>query len=137
MNNKLKDVSLKKALEVIGATDIKCSTKGFWYVSARFTLNGVSYILSSHDLRYQTKLGSNEIDLNALPELYYRRTDKSTAPNIFNIHDLFAAQGVRVPHYKLQYDPWNNWKKTACNTNKRSRTAARTRLSIPELNTHP
>lgn len=137
MTSTLKDVSLKKALEVIGATGIKCSTKEHWFVSARFTLYGEPYRLMSCDLRRHCKPGSEEIDLNALPEIAYRK-DTPHAPNLWNIHDLFAAHGVRVPLSKLQYEPYNSWKRySSPEAIRRCKSAERTLKSIPELITHP
>lgn len=115
---KLKEVSMKKALETLGATDIKVNRKGFWSVSGFFTLNGKKYRYGSFDLREVVIPGTDDIDLNAEAPLFYYELSSNGAPirpNSLDLNDRFAAVGVRVPMSKHEYDPWNAWKRTPKN----------------------
>lgn len=110
---KLKEVSMKKALETLGATDIKVNRKGFWCVSGQFTLCGKRYRYGSFDLRSVVIPGTDDIDLTADAPLYYHelREGGSTGNNQFDLNKRFAYVGVRVPMSKHEYDPWLSWKR--------------------------
>lgn len=113
---KLKEVSMKKALETLGATDIKVNRKDFWCVSGFFTLNGKRYRYGSFDLRSVVIPGTDDIDLTADAPLYYHELkEKGTGNNRFDLNERFAAAGVRVPMSKHEYDPWLNWKRKTKN----------------------
>ena len=113
---KLKEVSMKKALETLGATDIKVNRKGFWCVSGFFTLNGKRYRYGCFDLRSVVIPGTDDIDLTADAPLYYHELkEKGTGNNRFDLNERFAAAGVRVPMSKHEYDPWLNWKRKTKN----------------------
>lgn len=122
---KLKEVSMKKALETLGATDIKVNRKGFWYVSGEFTLNGKRYRYGSFDLRGVVITGTDDIDLNADAPLYYRETGDIRKPNRFDLNERFAAAGVRVPMSKHEYDPWSAWKRSSKKTDKSEQRCCR------------
>jgi hypothetical protein len=111
---KLKEVSMKKALETLGATDIKVHKKGYWLVSGQFTLNGKRYRYSSSTLSEVVIAGTESIDLNADAPLFYHelRENGTLGNNRFDLNERFAAVGVRVPMSKQEYDPWNAWKRT-------------------------
>lgn len=110
---KLKEVSMKKALETLGATDIKVNRKGFWCVSGQFTLCGKRYRYGSFDLRSVVIPGTDNIDLTADAPLYYHelREDGTLGRNQFDLNKRFAYVGVRVPMSKHEYDPWLSWKR--------------------------
>ena len=110
---KLKEVSMKKALETLGATDIKVNRKGFWCVSGQFTLCGKRYRYGSFDLRSVVIPGTDDIDLTADAPLYYHelREDGTLGRNQFDLNKRFAYVGVRVPMSKHEYDPWLSWKR--------------------------
>lgn len=111
---KIKEVSMKKALETLGATDIKVNRKGFWCVSGQFTLCGKRYRYGSFDLRGIVIPGTDDIDLTADAPLYYYELSTHGVPirpNRYDLNERFAAAGVRVPMSKHEYDPWLNWKR--------------------------
>lgn len=109
---KLKEVSMKKALETLGATDIKVNRKGFWCVSGQFTLCGKRYRYGSFDLRGVVIPGTDDIDLTADAPLYYFDTSENAfRQNKYDLNKRFAAVGVRVPMSKHEYDPWLSWKR--------------------------
>lgn len=121
---KLKEVSMKKALETLGATDIKVNRKGFWYVSGQFTLCGKRYRYGSFDLRSVVIPGTDDIDLTADAPLYYHelREDGTLGRNQFDLNKRFAYVGVRVPMSKHEYDPWLSWKRKSKPSDKPMRT---------------
>lgn len=109
----LKEVSIKKALEAIGASDIHVNKKGFWYVSGEFSLHGKLYKYGSCDLRRVTVQGSDDIDLNADAPLYYFEKLPNGKFGITrdNLNELFSKAGVRVPMKKHEYIPWAHFKR--------------------------
>jgi hypothetical protein len=108
---KLKPVSMKKALTLLGATDITCNRKAFWHVSGSFILDGKRYVYSSWDIRGLTLPNSDDFDMHAAIPLFYRLADKRNAPNRFDLNERFAALGVFVPHAKHEYEPWISFKR--------------------------
>lgn len=120
---KLKEVGMKKALESLGATDIKINRKAYWHVSGSFTLNGTRFKYASYDLRACTMPGSDDIDLHGLAPLYYHaiRPNGTPGQNMFDLNERLEQIGLRVPLYKHDYLPWLSLKKTVMKTQKHNK----------------
>lgn len=87
----MKKVSLRKAIEILGGTDIELKA-GYYYCSGFFNWNGQLYYISTMDIRNRP--------LNHPMSIMYRtaehRKDYTGGTNTWNFYNLLKEKGYEV-----------------------------------------
>nr|DAF56682.1 MAG TPA: hypothetical protein [Myoviridae sp. ctWb16]DAV17863.1 MAG TPA: hypothetical protein [Caudoviricetes sp.] len=87
----MKKVSLKKAIEIIGGTDIELKA-GYYYCSGFFNLDGQLYYISTADVRTCPMTNNNFIMFRTAKN----RQDYTGGTNLWYFNELLAKKGYEI-----------------------------------------
>ena len=87
----MKKVSLKKAIEILGGTDIELKA-GYYYCSGFFNLNGQLYYISTADIRTTPLNNSRSVMYRTAKD----RKDFTGGTNLWDFADRLAEKGYEV-----------------------------------------
>ena len=87
----MKKVSLKKAIEILGGTNIELKA-GYYYCSGFFDMNGQTYYVSTSDIRVCPLNNSNSIMYRVVRD----RKDFIGGVNLWDFKNKLADKGYEV-----------------------------------------